>query len=134
MYSKFVISSQIDDSHPCAQPKYKLQEGKVGCFAAIPRWYHNHLTGECESLTYDGCNKNANNFETKEDCKKTCDEWHEAHKDHQHQHKSSSHEDCDHDGQGHEHHGHDQHQHHGHDHKGHEHHGHSHDQDHAHHH
>lgn len=124
VYSKFVISQLIDDSHPCAQPKYQLQEGKVGCFAAIPRWYHNHATGKCEPLTYDGCNKNANNFETKEDCEKTCDEWHEAHKDHHHQ--STSHEDCDHDGHGHEHHGH--------DHHGHEHHGHSHDHDHAHHH
>ena len=42
------------------------------CRMAVPRWYFNNNTGQCTQFTYGGCNKNANNFNTKEDCKKRC--------------------------------------------------------------
>lgn len=61
-----------------------LEPGKVACLAVLQHWYHNHSTGKCEPLEYDGCNKNANNFETQKQCEDTCNAWHEAHKDHDH--------------------------------------------------
>lgn len=88
---------------------YELPKDAPGCLALIPRFYHDHASGQCKEFSYDGCNKNENHFETKEECEKTCGEWHEAHKDHDHgSHAHSA--DCEH----------------GHDH--------GHDHDHAHHH
>lgn len=72
------------DSHACAQPLYTFADNKPACLALIKRWYHNHASGKCEEFFYDGCNKNENHFETIDDCKKTCDEWHKEHKDHHH--------------------------------------------------
>jgi hypothetical protein len=42
------------------------------CRAAIPRWYHNSTTGECESFIYGGCGGNENNFATQEECEAAC--------------------------------------------------------------
>jgi hypothetical protein len=42
------------------------------CKALIPRWFHNPVTDECEMFTYGGCDGNANNFETYEDCIQAC--------------------------------------------------------------
>nr|XP_058970983.1 U-actitoxin-Avd3q-like [Pocillopora verrucosa] len=42
------------------------------CKAAMPRFYYNSLTGECEKFTYGGCGGNKNNFLTKESCLKEC--------------------------------------------------------------
>lgn len=99
------LTNYLDDSHPCAQPKFVLAEGKIGCFAIIPAWYHDHSTGECKEYTYDGCSKNANHFATKADCDKTCAEWHEAHKDHHHGSSHKHSDDCNHE-HDHEHHHH----------------------------
>lgn len=72
-----------------------LPEGKPGCLADFIRYYHDHADGVCKEIAYDGCNKNENNFETKEECEKICGPWHEAHKGHDHgQLKSSG--DCAH--------------------------------------
>ncbi|CAH3121599.1 unnamed protein product [Porites lobata] len=38
------------------------------CKAAIPRFFYNPRTHECERFTYGGCQGNANNFKTLEDC------------------------------------------------------------------
>lgn len=46
---------------------------KVGnCRAAIPRYYYNSKSGECEMFLYGGCDGNENNFETKEECENKC--------------------------------------------------------------
>ncbi len=51
----------------CNQPKI------VGmCKAAFPRFYYDSSTKNCESFIYGGCQGNENNFETKDQCEKTC--------------------------------------------------------------
>lgn len=43
--------------------------GVVGpCEAYIPRFYYNAVTDQCESFIYGGCDGNANNFQTLEEC------------------------------------------------------------------
>lgn len=42
------------------------------CKAAVLRYYFNKSTLRCETLTYSGCGGNANNFKTKEECEKVC--------------------------------------------------------------
>ncbi|XP_075555251.1 boophilin-G2-like [Dermacentor variabilis] len=44
------------------------------CRALIPRFYFNAETGECTSFMYGGCEGNENNFETIEECARTCAE------------------------------------------------------------
>ena len=51
----------------CALP------GVVGpCEAIIPRYYYNAVTGQCEYFEYGGCDGNANNFITQEECEAAC--------------------------------------------------------------
>lgn len=38
----------------------------------FPRWFYNTKKGRCESFIYGGCNENANNFKTKQECEQTC--------------------------------------------------------------
>ena len=42
------------------------------CRGAIPRFFYNKETGECESFLYGGCSGNENNFESKEECERQC--------------------------------------------------------------
>jgi hypothetical protein len=42
------------------------------CKAALPRWSYRPATGECERFVYGGCGGNANNFETREACLRSC--------------------------------------------------------------
>lgn len=80
--------------------------------ATIPRWYHDHSNGLCREMSYDGCNKNANHFESKEKCDETCAKWHEEHKGHDHGSSHKHSDDCNHEHKdGHEH-GHEHHHHH----------------------
>nr|P0DMJ2.1 RecName: Full=PI-actitoxin-Aeq3c; Short=PI-AITX-Aeq3c; AltName: Full=Kunitz-type protease inhibitor AEAPI [Actinia equina] len=57
---------------------YPANEGcllpmKVGpCRAAWPSYYYNSKSEKCEEFTYGGCDANANNFQTEEECKKAC--------------------------------------------------------------
>ncbi|XP_063714794.1 amyloid-beta precursor protein-like [Symsagittifera roscoffensis] len=58
-----------DDSnvHRCDQPS------KVGpCRAAMPRYFFNTVTKECEMFIYGGCNANRNNFVSLVDCQIAC--------------------------------------------------------------
>ena len=42
------------------------------CRAAIPKYFYNAATGVCEAFVYGGCDGNANNFESAEDCDAKC--------------------------------------------------------------
>ena len=49
------------------------QEKKVGtCTVFQPRIWYNGPIHRCESFRYSGCQKNANNFESVEECKRMC--------------------------------------------------------------
>ncbi len=58
---------RCDDTPICEQPQV------VGpCEAAIPRWFFNQETDQCERFLYGGCQGNDNNFLTLEQCKDSC--------------------------------------------------------------
>jgi len=42
------------------------------CRAAIPRYFYNFESQECEPFIFGGCGGNKNNFVTLERCKETC--------------------------------------------------------------
>lgn len=42
------------------------------CYALMPRYRYNPQTRQCVSFMYGGCQGNANNFETLQDCEQTC--------------------------------------------------------------
>lgn len=80
------------EKHACDQGLYEPTGSDLACLATIPRWYHDHASGECKEFSYNGCTKNDNNFESKEECDNKCKAWHEEHKGHDHSHGHSSHE------------------------------------------
>jgi len=42
------------------------------CRGYFPRYHFNKATGRCEKFVYGGCGGNGNNFETIEECQKSC--------------------------------------------------------------
>lgn len=42
------------------------------CFTVNLRWYHNVLSGRCETFIWGGCDGNANRFFTEDECKAAC--------------------------------------------------------------
>nr|Q2ES46.1 RecName: Full=Kunitz-type serine protease inhibitor 5; AltName: Full=Kunitz protease inhibitor 5; AltName: Full=Kunitz protease inhibitor V; Flags: Precursor [Daboia russelii]ABD24044.1 Kunitz protease inhibitor-V [Daboia russelii russelii] len=42
------------------------------CRAHIPRFYYNPASNQCQGFIYGGCEGNANNFETRDQCRHTC--------------------------------------------------------------
>ena len=59
------------------QPEYFTefceQKPETGnCRGSMERWYYDKETGLCKSFEYGGCDGNKNNFETQDQCEKTC--------------------------------------------------------------
>ncbi|XP_064484449.1 boophilin-G2-like [Ornithodoros turicata] len=44
------------------------------CRAALPRFFYNAATADCEEFNYGGCGGNANRFQTYYECAATCAE------------------------------------------------------------
>ena len=42
------------------------------CFAYQLRWYHDPVTRTCRQFHYGGCQGNANNFYSLDDCQTAC--------------------------------------------------------------
>uniref|UniRef100_A0A224Y4T0 Pancreatic trypsin inhibitor n=1 Tax=Rhipicephalus zambeziensis TaxID=60191 RepID=A0A224Y4T0_9ACAR len=42
------------------------------CRAIIPVFYFDSITNSCSTFIYGGCQGNANNFDTKEECMNNC--------------------------------------------------------------
>ncbi len=58
---------------PGPRPRLCLLPADTGpCDAVIPRYFYNVETGLCEQFIYGGCEGNANNFATPEECEATC--------------------------------------------------------------
>ena len=57
----------------CLEPRCTLKADPGPCEAAIPRYFYNTGTRRCERFIFGGCLGNENNFETLEECEKTCD-------------------------------------------------------------
>lgn len=49
-----------------------LDQDPGPCRAAFPRFYYNLKTESCEEFFFGGCNGNANNFQSQEQCEKLC--------------------------------------------------------------
>lgn len=67
----FLRFCQLEEENPCALPR---AEGgpELTCLAAIPKFYHNAETKQCEEFYYGGCGGNTNRFDTKEECEAKC--------------------------------------------------------------
>ncbi|XP_064485676.1 thrombin inhibitor hemalin-like [Ornithodoros turicata] len=65
--SGVVDTTALDADASC---RLKLDDGP--CRALVPRWFNNFTTGKCEEFDYGGCDGNANNFHTKQECEDTC--------------------------------------------------------------
>lgn len=50
----------------------KLQKVVGPCEALTSKYFYNTETRQCEEFKYGGCDGNANNFETIEECRVTC--------------------------------------------------------------
>lgn len=51
----------------CGLPK---QPGM--CMGYFQKWFYSTKTGECEFFIYGGCQGNANNFDSEDECKEAC--------------------------------------------------------------
>nr|XP_020662707.1 kunitz-type protease inhibitor 4 [Pogona vitticeps] len=62
----------VSMSPECLQQICRLPKEVGPCLAAFSRWFYNGQTQKCEAFTYGGCQGNANNFKTLEECQKKC--------------------------------------------------------------
>ena len=59
--------ASVSELEVCEQPK---EPGP--CRGAIPAFWYNSATGECEPFTYGGCQGNDNRFASADECRDTC--------------------------------------------------------------
>lgn len=53
----------------------KLPSSQGPCRAAMPRWYFNKDTKNCEQFVFGGCMPNENNFFTESECENACEAY-----------------------------------------------------------
>jgi len=51
----------------------RLPLAKGECFSSIQRWHFDSEKGSCQQFSYTGCDGNANNFHTLNDCQNKCE-------------------------------------------------------------
>jgi papilin len=66
-YSKIECEQQCQPEKVCSLPAV---EGD--CYARLTNYFFNSETNKCETFTYHGCNGNANNFVTEQECQQVC--------------------------------------------------------------
>ncbi|KAM3839416.1 kunitz/BPTI-like toxin isoform 1-T5 [Vipera latastei] len=55
------------------RPKFCYLPSETGpCKANVRAFYYNSASNKCQEFTYGGCEGNANNFKTKDECHYTC--------------------------------------------------------------
>ncbi|XP_013384770.1 uncharacterized protein ZC84.1 [Lingula anatina] len=57
---------------PRCVPICEAPQDSGPCEAYMPRYFYNSTAEQCQKFIYGGCGGNANNFETLEECQKTC--------------------------------------------------------------
>ena len=67
--TRFCCVASLSDSQ---EASCNLPPEKGRCMAIIPRYYYNPRSHSCERFIYGGCQGNANNFETVDECKRSC--------------------------------------------------------------
>jgi len=76
LFLAFVVVALVSITEVAGKPKsieVCSLSPEVGlCRAAIPRFYFNPLTRQCEQFTYGGCGGNDNRFATVDDCIQIC--------------------------------------------------------------
>ncbi|XP_063721442.1 amyloid-beta precursor protein-like isoform X2 [Symsagittifera roscoffensis] len=50
----------------------RLQPESGPCFASLPSWYFDAVSGACFMFNYGGCNGNRNRFDSKQECMSAC--------------------------------------------------------------
>ena len=63
--TKFI--KQLDKFAICS-----LEKDVGPCMASLWRYHFNKQTGKCEEFIYGGCLGNKNNFQSMEECNRTC--------------------------------------------------------------
>ncbi|KIH61626.1 Kunitz/Bovine pancreatic trypsin inhibitor domain protein [Ancylostoma duodenale] len=56
----------------CTGPPEVGVKGGGRCRASMRRYYYDESKGKCVKFIYGGCGATQNNFETKEECQRTC--------------------------------------------------------------
>merc|ERR1711990_713288 len=73
---KLLETGEADDPQDSVQIGCSLPMDAGTCVSKssppIFRWFHNPENGICEPFWFSGCGGNENNFETMDDCEKTC--------------------------------------------------------------
>lgn len=64
---EFVFDCWLLFLDTCQQP---MDTGP--CRGNIPRWYFDKDSKQCLEFLYGGCQGNTNNFESREECQKSC--------------------------------------------------------------
>lgn len=58
------------------QERCQLPLDTGSCESGLPRFYFDHVTGECRHFLYGGCQGNDNNFLSLSDCLRVCTQFH----------------------------------------------------------
>lgn len=61
-----------DCQRSCGQDVCRLEPDVGPCDAVVPRYYYDPASGSCQLFVWGGCEGNANNFPTLEECEQTC--------------------------------------------------------------